>query len=150
MAKYPTVEEVDALLLLERTRFYDLLDHSPHAGLLSNLRTEKNSVREFRRFMNLCMNNWFRLNRLVPGQPHWLVIDCFRPYDVLRLYVAQEGVCRYCGAALGSKFHVDHLEPLSLSLDNSKTNICLACVTCNCRKRTLSPEQFQKRLLEAR
>ena len=50
--------------------------------------------------------------------------------DVLLLLEAQEGLCAYCGVALGG-YHVDHVVPLSRGGGNGVENICLTCPPCN-------------------
>ena len=139
------VEEVHRLMNLEREKFFVVLRDTMHSVLLSKLRKEKSESMEFRRFMHTCRTHWVRLEKRAPGQEHWLIGNYVKPVDILLKYKSQNGLCFWCSQFLGCNFHVDHYEPLSVSLDNSPVNICLSCAKCNCQKHTKSPEAFVER-----
>lgn len=65
----------------------------------------------------------------------------FTKEDVSLLYDGQKGKCVYCKSPL-EKYHIDHIMPIKLGGDNSKRNIQLLCVSCNCRKNAKHPIKF--------
>jgi len=51
--------------------------------------------------------------------------------------------CFYCGKFVkGSSFHIEHMMPLSMGGDNTKTNLTVSCPQCNHRKNTKTAEEF--------
>lgn len=68
--------------------------------------------------------------------------------DIRNLFEEQEGLCKSCGACLvENSYHVDHIIPLILGGKNSKDNLQLLCPTCNLRKGSLRPEEWELKLL---
>lgn len=61
--------------------------------------------------------------------------------DVRALFEQQEGLCYYCNKNL-PPYHIEHKIPLARGGSDYKENICLACPTCNYRKRTKTDEEF--------
>jgi 5-methylcytosine-specific restriction endonuclease McrA len=51
--------------------------------------------------------------------------------DVRRQYVMQSGACFWCDRAVGVRFDVDHLIPLSKGGSNWPWNLVIACPRCN-------------------
>jgi hypothetical protein len=52
-----------------------------------------------------------------------------------------EPICYYCGSP--DSLTIDHKIPLSRGGSNSLSNLVFACASCNFRKRTKLPEEFQ-------
>lgn len=67
--------------------------------------------------------------------------ESFTKNDVLLLLEKQKSKCVYCKEKL-TKYHIDHIIPIKLGGDNSKYNIQLLCVSCNCRKNAKHPIKF--------
>jgi 5-methylcytosine-specific restriction endonuclease McrA len=65
--------------------------------------------------------------------------------EIEALYAAQGGVCIYCKKPLGTKYHADHIVPLSRGGSNWISNIQLTCGPCNNHKRAADPVEFAKR-----
>lgn len=63
--------------------------------------------------------------------------------DVAFIFERQRGLCAACHIKLiksgKSKYHVDHIVPLSKGGDNDKYNIQCLCPTCNVRKNAKCP-----------
>lgn len=68
--------------------------------------------------------------------------------DVKRLLQVQEGRCFWCGCDVGSRYHVDHVQPLSKGGSNGPENLVIACPDCNQRKSDLPPSEWIKRINE--
>lgn len=49
----------------------------------------------------------------------------------LRVFLAHDGACVYCGAALGERFCLDHVEPLARGGADDEENLALSCDKCN-------------------
>ena len=64
--------------------------------------------------------------------------------DIRRIYAEQEGRCAYCSVEVGEYFHVDHIIPLARGGSNWPDNLCIACETCNTRKRAMTGDEFRK------
>lgn len=53
-------------------------------------------------------------------------------------------ICSYCGCQLDSETATaDHMIPLSRGGSNDIGNIAPACVSCNCRKKDKTPEEYE-------
>ena len=65
--------------------------------------------------------------------------------EISGLYLAQEGVCAYCGEDMGAKYTVDHILPMSRGGENSIVNIALCCSLCNTSKHKDTPEEWEQR-----
>ena len=50
--------------------------------------------------------------------------------------------CPYCGAALGSDRHADHIYPVALGGQSRSDNMVYVCSACNARKRDKTLRQF--------
>lgn len=66
--------------------------------------------------------------------------------DVLSILAAQGGRCAYCRAKLGSKYHVDHIVPLSKGGSNDRRNIQVTCAHCNLSKLDKHPLDYARRI----
>ena len=64
--------------------------------------------------------------------------------DIKAQYERQCGKCYYCGAKVGSSYHVDHVVPLSRGGSNDISNLVIACPTCNQKKRARLPHEFSE------
>ena len=66
--------------------------------------------------------------------------------ELSALFIEQGGLCPYCGKLLYASFEdqpsVDHMVPLSRGGRNDISNIALAHLSCNLKKRTKTPEEF--------
>jgi 5-methylcytosine-specific restriction endonuclease McrA len=58
----------------------------------------------------------------------------------------QRGRCAYCRVKLGTTFHVDHIMPLKLGGADRRSNLQLACETCNLTKNAQHPVAFAQSL----
>ncbi len=67
--------------------------------------------------------------------------------DVKAQYKAQRGRCLYCKGQLGKGYHRDHIMPLAKGGAHCRSNLALACRTCNLRKRDKDPQVFAGILL---
>lgn len=54
--------------------------------------------------------------------------------DVRSIFSAQKGGCAYCKAALGDRYHIDHIVPIARGGANDRKNLQLLCSPCNHRK----------------
>ena len=57
------------------------------------------------------------------------------PLEIGRLLNRQLGKCAYCPKDIRSRYHIDHIVPLSRGGVHSIGNIALACPSCNCSKK---------------
>lgn len=78
-----------------------------------------------------------RARRLAVGGSHTME-------DIQRIYAAQKGKCAYCRTGLGSRYHVDHIVPVSAGGSNAPSNLQCTCVRCNQRKHNKPPEEFAR------
>lgn len=62
--------------------------------------------------------------------------------DIQTLYVEQLGKCKMCKIAVLSKYHIDHIVPLCRGGSNWPSNLQILCPSCNCRKNTLTMDEF--------
>lgn len=63
---------------------------------------------------------------------------------VLRIRSAKKIPCYYCKTIIaGRDAHIEHIVPISAGGSNSSENICASCATCNLRKATKTPGQWQ-------
>lgn len=63
---------------------------------------------------------------------------------VKRLLELQRGKCPVCRKPLGSKYHVDHIEPLARGGKHDPANVQLLCPSCNVRKSAKDPILFMQ------
>jgi len=63
------------------------------------------------------------------------------------LYEAQKGQCVYCRISLDDVTpHLDHIMPLALGGSNTDDNVQLLCATCNTRKGSAHPAEYEARI----
>lgn len=62
-------------------------------------------------------------------------------------YEAQKGRCFYCRRRLNKAFHRDHIIPLAMGGAHCRSNLAIACPTCNLTKNAQSPQDFAGILL---
>lgn len=63
--------------------------------------------------------------------------------DIRLKLQAQENKCHYCKKEL-TKYHVDHVIPLSRGGSNDPSNLVITCPTCNLRKGNKTPEEWRR------
>ena len=55
------------------------------------------------------------------------------------------GLCHYCGRQVGPKeLTMDHVVPLARGGLSIKSNLAAACKTCNTKKKTLLPQEWEE------
>jgi len=62
-------------------------------------------------------------------------------FDRKEQFKRQHGKCYYCACKL-SKYHVDHVIPLSRGGSNHPDNLVLACPSCNSKKHNKLPHEW--------
>lgn len=70
----------------------------------------------------------------------------FTAEDVHRIFKQQRGKCAYCPVRLGSRYHIDHIQPLAADGTNLPRNIQLCCPRCNLSKSKRDPIEFARSL----
>jgi 5-methylcytosine-specific restriction endonuclease McrA len=58
----------------------------------------------------------------------------------------QRGRCAYCRCKLGADLHIDHVMPLALGGPNERSNLQLACASCNMAKSATHPVEHARSL----
>lgn len=66
--------------------------------------------------------------------------------DIKEIYSMQKGRCAICRKKLDQKFHVDHIQPLARGGSNARSNLQIACGSCNVRKQAQDPITFMQSL----
>ncbi|HND56294.1 MAG TPA: HNH endonuclease [Pirellulaceae bacterium] len=70
------------------------------------------------------------------------------PFTRRNLYRRDANTCQYCGRRPGTEeLSIDHVVPRSMGGRSSWTNCVLACVRCNIRKGSRTPQESAMRLL---
>lgn len=103
---------------------------------LTDLNWRRQNVEKVRLFKRVSEHTRRAIKRASSGQ--------YSARDVVVLYRKQKGHCACCRAALGKRYHIDHIMPLYLGGDNGKFNIQLLCPTCNMRKSAKHPVSFMQ------
>ena len=70
---------------------------------------------------------------------------CFRAKDIARIYAESNGCCAYCQNPVGTKYHIEHIVPLSRGGTNNPSNLCVACPKCNLSKHNKTPDEWVSR-----
>lgn len=68
--------------------------------------------------------------------------DNYTTKQLTDLRIAQDNLCVYCFVCVKSKYHIDHIDPLSLGGSNGIENIQILCPTCNMQKHNKTHEEF--------
>lgn len=58
------------------------------------------------------------------------------------IYTHQRGRCKYCGVRLRQRYAIDHVMPMSRGGANTPENIVAACIRCDKRKGSRTPEEW--------
>ena len=80
-------------------------------------------------------------NKRATGHSAGLVTKDF----VARLLRLQKSRCAICQVGL-KQYHLDHIHPLSRGGPHTKENLQILCVSCNCTKRDIPPDEFMRSL----
>jgi 5-methylcytosine-specific restriction endonuclease McrA len=64
--------------------------------------------------------------------------------DIQDLWYSQSGCCSYCGTPLFSRYHVDHMIPISRGGPDKLANLTLACPLCNLQKHAKTAKEFRE------
>ena len=62
--------------------------------------------------------------------------------DINDMWHNQGGCCYYCDMPVFALYHVDHKTPLSRGGADKLENLCVACPTCNNRKKDKTEQEF--------
>lgn len=73
--------------------------------------------------------------------------ETFTAAQLKKLFRLQSGRCHWCGEGLGDDYHADHRIAVSRGGGNGIGNIVLSCPSCNLRKWSKMPWDFNGRLL---
>lgn len=65
--------------------------------------------------------------------------------DIKRIYKAQKGKCACCKKVVGSKYQVDHIQPLARGGSNWPANLQILCPPCNNKKHVTDWIVFMQR-----
>ena len=65
----------------------------------------------------------------------------YTPQQIQAQYERQKGKCYYCQLEI-TKYHVDHVVPLSRGGSNGPSNLVIACCHCNTSKRDKLPHEW--------
>jgi 5-methylcytosine-specific restriction endonuclease McrA len=65
----------------------------------------------------------------------------FTAYDIEKQHRAQKGKCYWCHKQL-TRYHVDHIVPLSRNGSNNPDNLVVACSTCNTSRGKKLPHEW--------
>lgn len=69
--------------------------------------------------------------------------------QIRQMRLAQAGICAYCGLQYNpDDLQIEHIIPVCQGGSNDISNLCLACVPCNCSKKGRTPEQWTNRWYE--
>jgi hypothetical protein len=63
------------------------------------------------------------------------------PEQIKEIFARQKGLCNYCYVPL-SKYHIDHIIPLSREGTNCAANLQILCVSCNTSKGNKMPWEY--------
>jgi 5-methylcytosine-specific restriction endonuclease McrA len=86
------------------------------------------------RHIACAMASRYRARKLSAGGSHTVA-------DVLNILASQKRRCVYCMTVL-TKYHVDHIEPISKGGSDDKYNLQILCPRCNRQKSAKPPIQF--------
>lgn len=89
------------------------------------------------------------IQRARARQSHLRLIGHYTSADIQRLRLRQLGKCAYCPRGLGTRFHIDHIIPISRGGLNWSKNLVLACAKCNLCKRNKTGTEFRRWLKAA-
>jgi hypothetical protein len=70
-------------------------------------------------------------------------VNDFTEAQWLEILTASEGQCFYCREFKGvERLIVEHMLPLSRGGNNTSSNVVASCRSCNCKKGTMTPSEF--------
>jgi 5-methylcytosine-specific restriction endonuclease McrA len=73
----------------------------------------------------------------------------FTAQQIRDMRTAQAGICVYCNRQYDlNHLQIEHIIPVCQGGSSDISNICLACVKCNCSKKGRTPEQWVNRWYE--
>jgi len=82
--------------------------------------------------------DWERKQRIRDAEGHYTA------EDIKKLHTLQDGRCLYCDILFTNekKYTIDHIESLVSGGSHWPENLCLACHSCNSKKRDLDLAEF--------
>lgn len=66
--------------------------------------------------------------------------------DILLQYRSQHGKCWWCAKKVGSKYHVDHVRPITRGGSDNPNNLVVSCPFCNRSKKDKLPQEWDGRM----
>lgn len=100
------------------------------------------------RYFSAYLALWYDLEKVLEIPRRW-PRDPIPPKTRQAIIEECTQTCQYCGkrgnttqGPDGNPWHIDHIEPWVSGGSNDRSNLTLACATCNMKKKTRPAEQF--------